>query len=45
MAGGGVQFDFSIRVGMAEIAGWSAERIAAFFAGLAQVIAARGKAE
>jgi hypothetical protein len=45
MSGGGVQFDFSIRVGMAEIAGWPAERITAFFAGLAQVIAARGKVD
>lgn len=43
-APGGVSFDVSIRVGTEEIASWSPERIAAFFSGLAQVLAAKGKA-
>lgn len=42
---GGIQFDISVKVNMAELAGWSPERITAFMTGLAQVIAAKGKVE
>ncbi len=42
---GTVQFHVSIRVSMAEMAGWTPERISAFFAGLAQVLAAKKGAE
>jgi hypothetical protein len=38
---GVVQFHVSIRVTMQEMAGWSPDRISAFFAGLAQVLAAK----
>lgn len=38
---GVVQFHVSIRVTMQEMAGWSPDRIAAFFAGLAKVLAAK----
>lgn len=38
---GAVQFHVSIRVSMNEIAGWSPDRITAFFNGLAQVLAAK----
>jgi hypothetical protein len=38
---GAVQFHVSIRVTMQEMAGWSPDRIAAFFSGLAQVLAAK----
>ena len=40
-AEGGVQFHVGIRVTMEEMAGWSPDRITAFFAGLAQVLAAK----
>lgn len=40
-AEGGVQFHVSIKVDMKEMAGWTPDRIAAFFAGLAQVLAAK----
>jgi hypothetical protein len=40
-AEGAVQFHVSIRVTMAEMSGWAPDRIAAFFAGLAQVLAAK----
>ena len=39
---GGVQFRIDVSVDMAEMAGWDADRIAAFFAGVAQVLAAKG---
>lgn len=42
---GAVQFHVSIRVTMQEMAGWSPDRISAFFAGLAQVLAAKQGAE
>jgi hypothetical protein len=38
---GAVQFHVSIRVSMQEMAGWTPDRITAFFAGLAQVLAAK----
>jgi hypothetical protein len=38
---GAVQFHVSIRVSMQEMAGWTPDRISAFFAGLAQVLAAK----
>jgi hypothetical protein len=38
---GAIQFHVSIRVTMQEMAGWSPDRITAFFAGLAQVLAAK----
>lgn len=40
-----VEFAVKISVDMAEMAGWEAARISAFFAGLAQLLAARGKEE
>jgi hypothetical protein len=42
---GVVQFHVSIRVTMQEMASWSPDRISAFFAGLAQVLAAKHGAE
>lgn len=42
---GVVQFHVSVKVDMAEFAGWKADRIAAFFAGIAQVLAAKGALE
>lgn len=42
---GKVQFYVNINVDMAEISRWSPDRIAAFFAGLAQVLAAKGSIE
>ena len=42
---GVVQFHISVKVDMAEFADWSPERITAFFAGIAQVLAAKGKLE
>lgn len=42
---GKVQFFVNINVDMAEISRWSPDRIAAFFAGLAQVLAAKGSIE
>ena len=38
---GATRLDFSVQVRMSEMAGWSPERITAFFAGVAQVLAAR----
>jgi hypothetical protein len=38
---GGVNFSVAVDVSMAEMKDWSAERIAAFFAGIAQVLAAK----
>ena len=42
---GVVQFHVSVRVDMAEFADWKADRITAFFAGVAQVLAAKGQIE
>lgn len=39
---GVVQFDVSVRVAMSEFKGWDSERISNFFAGIAQVLAAKG---
>jgi len=44
-AEGTVQFHVSVRVDMAEFAGWEASRITAFFSGIAQVLAAKGALE
>jgi hypothetical protein len=38
---GAVQFHVSIKVSMQEMSGWAPDRIGAFFAGLAQVLAAK----
>lgn len=40
-----VQFGVSVRVDMAELSTWSPDRIAAFFGGIAQVLAAKGQVE
>jgi hypothetical protein len=40
-AGGRVQLHVNIDVSMDEMAGWTPDRISAFFAGLAQVLAAK----
>jgi hypothetical protein len=45
MTGGMVQFNISVKVDMQEFSGWQPERITAFFAGLAQVLAAKGAVE
>jgi hypothetical protein len=42
---GVVQFQVSVKVEMAEFSGWPADRIAAFFGGIAQVLAAKGAIE
>ncbi len=42
---GAVQFQVSFKVDMAEVSGWAPERITAFFAGIAQVLAAKGSIE
>lgn len=39
----GISFDVSIRVDMREMAGWSKDRIEAFFQGIAAVLAAKGQ--
>jgi hypothetical protein len=44
-AAGVVQFNISVKVDMTEFATWTPERIAAFFAGVAAVLAAKGKME
>jgi hypothetical protein len=44
-ANGAVHFNISVQVNMAELSGWQPDRIATFFAGIAQVLAARGKTE
>ncbi len=44
-AEGIVQFNVSVKVDMAEFSGWSADRIAAFFTGIAQVLAAKAGIE
>lgn len=42
---GVVQFNVSVRVDMKEFEGWEPQRIAAFFSGIAQVLAAKGAIE
>lgn len=42
---GAVNFHVSVRVDMGEFANWKPDRIAAFFAGMAQVLAAKAKIE
>ncbi len=42
---GVVQFQINVEVKMDEFAGWPADRITAFFNGIAQVLAARGSGE
>jgi len=42
---GVVQFVVNVRVEMSEMRNWRPERIAAFFAGIAQVLAAKGSVE
>lgn len=44
-AAGVVQFNISVKVDMAEFAAWQPDRISAFFAGVAQVLAAKGAVE
>ena len=40
-----MQFHVSVRVDMKEFSGWQPDRIAAFFGGIAQVLAAKGTVE
>ena len=42
---GVVRFNVSVKVDMAEFAGWRPDRIASFFSGIAQVLAAKGALE
>ena len=42
---GVVQFHVSVKVDMKEFAGWEPDRIASFFSGIAQVLAAKGNVE
>jgi hypothetical protein len=42
---GVVQFHVTVKVDMKEFASWQSDRIASFFAGIAQVLAAKGKIE
>jgi hypothetical protein len=42
---GVIQFHVSVRVDMSELAEWKPDRIASFFAGIAQVLAAKGAIE
>ena len=42
---GVVRFNISVEVGTSEFSGWQPERIAAFFSGMAQVLAAKGNLE
>ena len=42
---GVVQFTISVKVDMKEFAAWAPDRITAFFGGIAQVLAAKGKME
>lgn len=44
-AKGGVQFQVSVHVDMAEMAGWEPDRINAFFSGIAKALAAKGGLE
>ncbi|HZI17022.1 MAG TPA: hypothetical protein VEY09_00360 [Pyrinomonadaceae bacterium] len=45
MTGGMIQFNISVKVDMQEFSGWAPERIAAFFNGIAAVLAAKGAVE
>jgi hypothetical protein len=45
MAQGAMRFNVSFDVDMSEMASWRADRIAAFFNGLAQVLAAKAEVE
>jgi len=40
---GAISLDIRVSVSMAEMQGWSADRIGAFFAGIAQVLAAKNQ--
>lgn len=40
---GAISFSIDVQVSMSDLAGWSPERISAFFAGIAQVLAAKGQ--
>ena len=42
---GQVQFNIAVKVNMGEFATWQADRIASFFGGIAQVLAAKAKVE
>lgn len=42
---GVIRFNVSVKIDMAEFAGWKADRIAAFFSGIARVLAAKGNLE
>jgi len=42
---GAINFELKVNVNMAELSGWSADRITAFFNGVAQVLAAKADAE
>lgn len=42
---GAVQFHVSVKVDMSEFKGWEADRLTAFFNGIAQVLAAKGRIE
>jgi hypothetical protein len=42
---GQVQFNIAVKVSMGEFSNWQADRIAAFFGGIAQVLAAKAKVE
>jgi hypothetical protein len=44
-AEGAVNFNVSVRVNMAELGGWKADRISAFFNGIAEVLAAKAGIE
>jgi hypothetical protein len=43
--GGKVEFNIAVKLDMTEFAGWQPENIAAFFNGIAQVLAAKAKGE
>lgn len=45
LTSGVIQFQINVRVDLKEISGWRPERIAAFFSGIAQVVAAKGQLE
>lgn len=45
LASGVIQFNIDVRVDLKEMSGWRPDRIAAFFSGIAQVVAAKGALE
>ena len=45
LTNGVIQFQIDVRVDLKEISGWRPDRIAAFFSGIAQVVAAKGQLE